>query len=105
MFLVPITPIPNQSVAFNVDGAYWQVHIFQAKAFMCADISLNGEFVARGVRCFGGVPLMPYEYMHLPKYGNFVFDSDGDWQQFGESCNLYYLTANEWSEFKAKRNL
>lgn len=100
MYAVPITSVPNQNIAFNIDGGYWQVHIYQSIDFMCADISLNGAPVINGVRCFGGIALMPYEYMYQPNYGNFVFDSDADWTNFGASCNLYYLESAEYAAFQ-----
>lgn len=95
MFQVPLSQVPNQSVAFNADGAYWQVRLYQSIDFMCADITRNGTPVITGVRCFGGIPLMPYPYMYLPSYGNFVFDSNADWTNFANSCNLYYMSQDE----------
>jgi hypothetical protein len=100
MYEVPLTALPNQSIAFNVDGAYWQVRVFQSINFMCADITRNGQAVITGVRCFGGIPLMPYPYMYEPNFGNFVFDSDADWTNFDSSCHLYYLTNAEFAEFQ-----
>jgi hypothetical protein len=101
MFQVPLTSIPNQSIAFNVDGAYWQVHVYQSISFMCADITRNGQPVITGVRCFGGIALMPYEYMYEPTFGNFIFDSDADWTNFGLTCNLYYVEQAEFEQFEA----
>ena len=66
---------------------------------MCADITRNGVSIASGVRCFGGIPLLQYSYMYLPNFGNFVFDSDADFTNFGVSCNLYYLEQNELQQF------
>jgi hypothetical protein len=101
MYIVPLVAVPNQRISFNIDSAFWQLHIYQSISFMCIDIVQNGVPVVTGNRCFGGVPLMPYEYMFDPNYGNFVFDSDGDWTNFGTdgSCNLYYLQVNEFDEF------
>ena len=73
MFPIPLTPVPNQAISFNVDGGYWQLRIYQAIDMMYADISLNGTVLINGTRCFSGIPLIPYEYLHLPKFGNFVF--------------------------------
>jgi hypothetical protein len=100
MYQIPITSVPNQSLSFNVDGAYWQLHIYQSIDNMCADVTLAGANVISGHRCLAGVPLMPYPYMHEPNYGNFVFDNIVDWTDFGIGCNLYYLDAAEWTEFK-----
>lgn len=105
MFQIPLTSVPNQSLSFNLDGAYWKLHIFQAVSLMYMDISRNGEVVISGSRCLGGIPVMPYEHMHLPNFGNFIFDSNADWTLFGNSCNLFYLTAAEYEEYAALARL
>lgn len=99
MDLIPLTSVPNQSVAFNVDGAYWQIHIFQASEAMHADITRNGTTLISGTGCFGGIGLLPYDYLYEPTFGNFIFDSDADWTQFGTSCKLYYLTKTELAQY------
>ena len=101
MYKVPLTALPKQSIAFNVDGAYWQLTVFQAAVHVCVDISRDGSPVIQGLLCFGGIPLLPYKHMHLPNFGNFVFDADVDWTEFGTSCNLYYLTLQEFTDYQA----
>lgn len=101
MYQVPLTQQANQAIAFNQDGAYWRVRVFQSINFMCADIYRNNVPVILGVRCFGGVPLMPYDYMWKPNFGNFVFDKDADYTEFGESCSLYYLSESELDTYLA----
>lgn len=104
MFKIPLTSIPNQSISFNMDGAYWEVHVFQAIERMYIDITRNSQVVIQGSRCLGGIPLMPYRYMYAPLFGNFIFDSDADWTKFGNSCNLFYLTADEFTEYSKLAN-
>jgi hypothetical protein len=99
MLAIPLSPVANQSVSFNADGVLWTVHVYQAVSHMCADISKNGVKIVDGVRCFGGIPLMQYSYMYAPNLGNFCFDSDADWTNFGNSCNLYYMPQDELAEF------
>lgn len=98
---IPITALPNQTISFNVDGSYWQIHLYQCVNFMCADITRDGAAVVSGVRCFVGIPLMPYPSMYLPNLGNFIFDSEVDWTNFGVSCNLFYLQQSELIAFEA----
>lgn len=100
MDTIPLNPVPNQSIAFNLDGGYWTLHFFQSIDHMCVDISLNGQVLITGSRCFGGIPLLPYEYLQSPSYGNFIFDNEVDWTNFGTSCNLYYLEDNEFDQFE-----
>lgn len=99
MYQIPLTVLPNQSIAFSLDGGYWKIHVYLAKTHMCADITLNDVKIVDGVRCFGGIVLMQYKHLHLPLYGNFVFDSDADWTVFGTECNLYYMDAAEFTEY------
>lgn len=100
MLQVPLSSVPNQAVSFNVDGAYFRIHIYQTITHMCADIMINGATVESGVRCFVGIPLLQYPYMYEPNFGNFIFDSDVDWTNFGTSCNLYYLQKDELEQFE-----
>lgn len=101
MYTIPLTQVPNQAIAFNVDDAYWQIHVYQAVERMYADITLNGEVIIRAVRCLSGIFLLPYEYLHLPRFGNFIFDADVDWNDFNTKCFLYYLTVDEYAAYKA----
>lgn len=101
MNLIPLTAVPNQSVAFNVDGAYWQLRFYQAVDKMYADFSRDGAVLITGVRCFGGIGILPYVHLYLPSYGNFIFDGEVDWNNFGVSLNLYYLTLDEYKKYQA----
>lgn len=99
MKTVPLTPIPNQTISFNADDAYWELHVYQAVSRMYMDISRDGVLLIRGVRCFGGVGLLPYKHLYAPDFGNFVFDNDADWNLFGGDCTLNYLSAGEYQEY------
>jgi hypothetical protein len=101
MYQIPLTSVPNQSISFSVDGAFWTIHLYQSILHMCADITVNGTVIATAVRCFGGIALMQYPYMYQPNFGNFIFDTDGDWTNFDSSCNLYYLESAEYAQYQA----
>lgn len=101
MYRIPLTNVPNQQINFNVDGAYWQLHIYAAIEHMCVDISRNGVLLAEGVRCFGGIQVVPYFHMYRG-YGNFIFNGEPDWEQFGGAVNLFYLSAAELAEYNAQ---
>lgn len=103
MLAIPLIQSPNQQLSFNADGALWMIKIYQSIQFMCADITLNNVPLINGVRCFGGIPLMPYTYMYAPNFGNFIFDSDADWTNFGGTCNLYYLESDEFATFQSTK--
>lgn len=98
---VPLTAVPNQTIDFPADGAYWSLHIYQAKSRVYADVARGGVTLISGVRCLSGIGLLPYKHLYLPNFGNFIFDTDADWSEFNNSCNLYYLTLAEFLEYKA----
>jgi len=108
MLQIPLQQVANQRISFNADGVLWTIHVYQAVNHMCADVSRsslpsdppasvsnNSVAICNGVRCFGGVAILQYPYMYQPGLGNFIFDSDADWTNFGASCNLYYLEQDE----------
>lgn len=101
MLQIPIASVPNQSISFNADGAYWQLHIFQAIESMCMDVKRNGVDVITGTRVYVGEPVMPYPYMYQPLYGNFIFDGEVDFTNFGSECKLFYFDAVELAEYQA----
>jgi hypothetical protein len=101
MLQIPISAVPNQALSFNADGAYWQLHIFQAIESMCVDVRRNGVDIITGVRAAVGDPVMPYPHMYQPLYGNFVFDGDVDWTTFGAECRLFYMSADEFKQYQA----
>lgn len=99
MFQIPLDSVPNQNVSFNVDGAYWQLHVYAAIEHMCVDVYRNGTLLIQGIRCFGGIPLVPYDYL-MNGYGNFIFDSEVDFVNFNNTgCNLYYMNVTEFAEY------
>ena len=103
MLTIPLRQIPNQSVSFNADGAYWRIRVYQAIDNMYADISRNDAVIITGIRCLVGQPLLPYRYMYAPDFGNLVFDNNPDWQTFGDTCNLNYLNSEELLEYELMR--
>lgn len=95
MKIIPLSNLPNQSFSFTVDGAYWEVHIYQAIDHMCTDITRNGESLVFGMRCLEGALLLPFSYLWNPGFGNMVFTTEPDWEKFGTTCLLYYLNNDE----------
>ena len=98
---IPLISVPNQRLEFNADGAYWQIHIYTALTVMVADVSRNGVNIINGQRCFAGIKLLPYAYMTAPNFGNFIFNGEPDWEQFGVSVDLYHLSAAEMQEYES----
>lgn len=99
---IPLEQVPNQRLSFNIGQSYWTLKVYQAINHMCIDISLNGNALVSGVRCFGGIPAIPFESLIPEGVGNFIFDVDADWELFSNSgCRLYYLNADEYAQYKS----
>lgn len=100
---IPLSAIASQTTSFNVDGAYWTIKVYPAITQMVADVSRDGETLISGVRCFAGIPLLPFRYLSGSAFGNFIFDQDADWEEFGSegTCNLWYLTSDEMENYNA----
>ncbi|QDH49590.1 hypothetical protein KYLE_43 [Pantoea phage Kyle] len=100
MYRIPLSKTPNQIVSFNLDGAYWTLYVYSAITHMCCDIERNGETLIRGVRCFGGIPLIPYKHL-VGDFGNFYFNDEADWELFDGSVQLNYLNKSEVSQYNS----
>lgn len=92
---IPLISVPNQRMEFNADGAYWQIHLYTALTVMVADVSRNGAKIVSGQRCYAGIKLLPHAYMTAPNFGNFIFNGNPDWEQFGTNVDLFHLSASE----------
>lgn len=100
MKLIPLQPIPNQSFTSNIGGFRYDFAIKTIQpGVMAYDLSIDQAPVVQGFRIENGALLLPY--IHMEKGGNFIFlipdDQTADYQQFGSSQNLYYLSAEELS--------
>lgn len=100
---IPLSKVASQTVSFTADSEYWTIKVYPAISHMAADVSLNGTTLISGIRCFAGYPVVPYQYLIGDTLGNFIFDTEPDWENFGTSptCNLYYLTAAELASYNA----
>lgn len=98
---IPLNAVPSQDLSIQLDGEYWRIKLSLSMEFVCATISRDGDTLISGIRCFVNQPLLPYPYMYEPRFGNFLFDTDVDWENFGGSCSLYYLNASEMAEYNA----
>lgn len=102
MKLIPLSNLANQSCSFSSDGAYWELHIYQAIDSVCIDIIRNGELIVCGMRCVEGSLVIPFSYLWDPGFGNLVFDAEPDWENFGSTCRLYYLDNSEARIWQSK---
>lgn len=78
----------------------FRLHVF--REMMYATIYADNELVISGQRCVNNAWLIPDGYM--PEKGNFRFEVNGEnypwWENFNESTNLVYYTADEISRME-----
>lgn len=105
MKTINLEQVPAQSLTFVVNDVSYQVRIFDisenGEPVMCADVSINGQGVLNGFRIEKGSLIIPFQY--LSEQGNLLLsmpdEEDADYNRFGESQILYYLSPTEALEF------
>ena len=102
---------PNQELSFSFDDKQRYVVKLNALStddsgygIMAATIDLNETRIISGVTVFPESLVIPYPYLEGDG-GNLIFTSIDDnniwYSLFNSSQNLYYLTADEVSEFRS----
>lgn len=93
---VPVTATPNQSLSILLDNERIVLRLKEANGVMVADVERDGSTIILGTRVLAGEPIIPYHYL---EDGNFILltinDELPDWQQFGQTQSLVYLTTAE----------
>lgn len=96
MIEIPLRDIPAQEFTVQADETRMVVRLFDTGRSMAVDLTINGEEVLLGQRIVSGTPFIPYIYMER---GNLMLLTEGgqepDWEQFGITQSLLYLTAEE----------
>mgnify|MGYP001592855771 CR=1 FL=1 len=96
MRAIPLAQIPNQSFTLRLDGQRMVLRVKEARGLMVLDFEREGVTLLSGSPIIAGEALIPYRYLES---GNFILltvaDELPDWQQFGLSQTLVYLSAAE----------
>lgn len=103
MYIVPLSPVPNQRLSVRLDGALFELEIKAARECMAISITRDAQTVVKGLRCLPLTPLIPYAYLE-GLTGNFAFVTQGDvyphYSRFGGTDTLWYLTVQELKELR-----
>lgn len=96
--IVTLQPIPNQTLTTTLEGMRYQITLKAAGGIMAVTLDRDGQRLFSGLRTVARTPLIPYRYL-FSGIGNLLFDTDNDelpdWQAFGITQTLIYLTADE----------
>lgn len=92
---IQLKSIPNQKLTTTLDGKTYGLH-FKQSGTMIVDVTVDEETVISGLKCYPNIALVPYGYL---VDGNFFFVTENeelpDYENFGTTCKLYYLTDEE----------
>ena len=102
-YAIELQPLPNQQFSLTINNINMNVDLKAAASndnqIMLFAMQINGEYVCPYVPVFANQGLLPYKYMVSIAGGNFFFETDQDeypnWQNFGTSCYLYFITEDE----------
>jgi len=100
---IDLQPIPNQQFSVTINNVNMTVSLKFAgendNGIMLFALQINDEYVCPHVPVFANQGLLPYKYMVSEAGGNFFFETDADeypnWENFGSSCYLYFITQDE----------
>lgn len=97
MINISVIQHPNQTFPVILEGARYDLTIKDCDGFMIMDVVRDDVVILQGQRLLANTPIIPYNYLTK---GNLVIITDNDdlpdWQQFGITQQLYYLTVEEW---------
>ena len=103
VYSIDLQPLPNQQFSLTINNINMTVDLKTAgdniNQIMLFALQVNGEYVCPFVPIFANQKLLPYKHMASEAGGNFFFETDGDeypnWNNFGSSCYLYFITQDE----------
>ena len=92
----------NQEFDVNINESNINIHVLlqttEAESLMMS-VFVDDEQVGQAFKCYPNQYIIPYKYMAEKLGGNFVFETVGGnypyYEDFGESCNLYFVTLEE----------
>ncbi len=106
MLLIPLQPVPNQTVSITLAEQACQINVYQKGAFLFLDLLVSNEPIVTGVICQNLNPVVRDAYLGFS--GDLAFiDNEGrrdpEYRGLGprptSRFNLAYLTADEVGSF------
>lgn len=101
MQIVPLQPVPSQTLGITLNNQACQINLYQKSTGLYFDLIVNGapNPTVRGVLCLNGNPLVIYSYLGF--VGDFLFvdtvnlttPSDPIYTGLGSRFHLIYFVA------------
>lgn len=97
--IIPLDPIPNQSITIRLEGRRYLITVKEIGGMMGVTIERDNVVLVDMVRAVAGYPLLPYPYLARDE-GNFIFTHTDPgafpyYEDFGTKSLLVYSTAAE----------
>lgn len=94
--LIPLQATANQSLTVQLGTDRYVITVKVSVGCMAMTIERNDVTIVEGNRILAGEPIIPYHYLEA---GNFILltqnDELPDWQQFGVTQSLVFLSEAE----------
>ena len=107
MELINIDAIPSQQFTVPLGGNNYDIKIYSIEGHMSYDLSVNAVNIIQGFKIVNDIPLLPYPHQEIN--GNLLLslsiDEIPNYELFGTSQFLYYLTDEEITQCRAANNL
>lgn len=105
-YQIPIISTPNQSLSVVINDVSYEITLKLVEGIMEFSLSVNGNKVTDGERCFPNQFVLPYLYM--VNGGNFIFKTENEkypnWEDFGSTCQLLFFSSEEIENAKKNSN-
>lgn len=91
----------NQEFSVSFEEIENSIHILLQTINKCVFMSvfINNEQLGDAFICLPNQLIIPYQYMQDMIGGNFIFRTENDnypnYENFGKTCNLFFITADE----------
>lgn len=102
MINISLSAIPNQSLTIQLDGFVYDLTFKETNGVMSAWIIRDNLPIVQGLRLVGNSPMLPYLYQEAGNFALLTLNNDyPDFNQFGTTQNLVYLSQSELDVIRA----
>lgn len=94
-YAIDLKQTPNQEFFINILNRDMTIRIVDREIPLFS-VFVNENYLVQNIPCFANQGILPYPYMITELGGNFMFVTSGDeypsWKNFGDTCNLVFVS-------------
>ena len=104
MYLIPLSPIPNQNLMVSFEDQDISIHLYQRGKFLYMDIGYGDENLRNGAICLPGLEIGGEMYpfsgalIFVDEYSDPQKQCPPNYRELGTRFNLYYCSMEEMLE-------